>query len=68
MTQAEVKKQINAIAKEKGFIMRKQNATLNGQQLYKFESRNSGKTIFSNMTIGSAFDNAKASYQFLDQL
>jgi hypothetical protein len=58
-TQAEARKEINAIGKANGFIMRKQNMTINGAQSYKFEDRESGQVLISNMTFWSAYENAQ---------
>jgi hypothetical protein len=59
LTQTEARKEINAIAKSNGFIMRKQNMTINGAQAYKFEDRSSGRVLISNMTFWSAYENAQ---------
>jgi len=58
MTQSEMKKAINREAKKYGFIMRKQNATLNGKRLFSFENRESGRVLVSNMIIDRAYDTA----------
>jgi hypothetical protein len=57
-TQAEARKEINAIAKKEGFIMRKQGDKLNGRDLYWFGGRASGKALISNMTFWNAYSNA----------
>ena len=56
--QAEARKEINAIGKKEGFILRKQKITSSGEQLYKFEKRKSGKILIENMTFWVAYENA----------
>lgn len=58
-TQSEARKEINKIAKQNGFIMRKQNMTINGKQSYKFEDRVTGRVLLSNMTFWNAYENAQ---------
>ena len=56
--QAEARKEINAIAKKEGFIMRKQKRAAGGKALYVFEKRNSQQILISNMTSWGAYENA----------
>lgn len=55
-TQAEARKEINAIAKENGLLFKRQNATLNGVQAYMFTSRSGGEKIIENCTFWSAYE------------
>ena len=56
--QAEARKEINAIGKKEGFIMRKQEITSSGEQIYKFEKRKSGKILLENQGFWLAYTNA----------
>lgn len=44
-----------AAAKAAGLTFKRQNATINGAQAYKFVGRKSGETKISNCTLGSAY-------------
>lgn len=57
-TRSQARKEINAIAKQNGFIMRKQGITINGKASYKFETRDTGRVLISNMSFWSAYENA----------
>lgn len=58
-TQNEAKKEITAIGKANGFMLKRQDARINGKQAYKFECRDSGRVILSNMSFWSAYENAQ---------
>ena len=49
-------KTIRQAAKAKNLTFTKQNATLNGQHLYMFMSRDSGRVCYSGFTLSSAYD------------
>ena len=56
--QAEARKEINAIGKKEGFIMRKQKRAADNTALYLFENRNSQQILIENMTFWVAYENA----------
>lgn len=49
-------KTVRTAAKQLGMTFKKQNATINGTQAYKFVCRGSGAVIASNYTLYSAYD------------
>tara|TARA_B110001469_G_scaffold114015_1_gene117698 strand:- start:219 stop:662 length:444 start_codon:yes stop_codon:yes gene_type:complete len=56
--QAEARKEINAIGKKEGFIMRKQKRAADNTALYLFENRNTQQILIENMTFWVAYENA----------
>lgn len=55
-TQAEARKEINAIAKENGLVFKRQNATINDKQAYMFTDRKTGAKVIENCTFWSAYE------------
>ncbi len=54
-TQAEARKEINAISKKSGLVFKRQNATINGKQAYQFTNRATGSKVIENCTFWSAY-------------
>ena len=61
-TQKEAIKEIRSIAKANGMTFRRQNATINNFQAYKFINRETGETVISNCTFWSAYANCMSGY------
>ena len=62
MTYADAMKEVRATAKKNGLIFKRQNSTINGQQAYKFVSKDSGKVLGENFTLWSAYENCMSGY------
>ena len=61
-TQAEARKEINAIAKESNLVFKRQNATINGVQAYMFTNRSTGARVIENCTFWTAYANCMSGY------
>lgn len=61
-TQAEARKEINAIAKANGLVFKRQNATINGLQAYMFTNRTTGAKVIENCTFWSAYADCMSGY------
>lgn len=61
-TYSEAVKEIRATAKKAGLTFKRQNATINGKQAYKFVCRESGITKMENCTLWIAYENCLSGY------
>ncbi len=61
-TNAQALKEIRLIAKNNGLVFKKQNATINTMQAYRFTNRKTGLTVASNFTFWSAYENCVSGY------
>jgi len=56
LTMKEVLKEARGLAKNLGYTLKTQYATINGKQAYKIVNRTTGITKISNMTLVSAWE------------
>ena len=56
LTTREILKEARGLAKNLGYTLKTQNATINGKQAYKIVSRTNGATKISNMTLVSTWE------------
>ena len=61
-TQAEARKEINAIAKKNGLLFKRQSATIAGKQAYMFTCRTTGKKVIENRTFWGAYEDCMSGY------
>jgi len=62
ITYSEAMAEIRATAKKHGLTFKRQNATINGKQAYKFVSRDCGQKLGENFTLWTAYDCCQSGY------
>lgn len=62
ITYAEAMSEVRKTAKVNGMTFKRQNATINGKQAYKFVSRTSAAILGENYTLWSAYENCLSGY------
>ena len=62
ITYAEAMQEIRRVSSEHGMTFKRQNATINGAQAYKFINRESGVMVGENFTLWSAYENCMSGY------
>lgn len=55
-------KEIRAEARSVGLVFKKQRLTINGQQAWMFQDKESGENVLKNCTIWSAYENVCSGY------
>ena len=61
ITYAEAMQEVRSIARENGMTFKRQNATINGKQAYKFVGE-LGQVVGENFTLWSAYENCMSGY------
>ena len=62
ITHNEMIKEIRKTARNNGLVFKKQNATIDTLQAYKFTNRSTGLLVADNFTIKSAYENCLSGY------
>lgn len=62
ITYNEALKEIRAEARSVGLVFKKQRLTINGQQAWMFQDKESGENVLKNCTVWSAYEKVCSGY------